>query len=126
MNRRNTDAPTAVPASANLSELVDLGLRQMEALIEAQSTLASRIQEASGGWMKRAEVETALAADLATKLTNARSLPEAAAAWQDWTNRRVALAGEDTKRAMNDVRSMFAAAAIAGTSRGEEGWQEAR
>jgi hypothetical protein len=110
-----------------MTELVDLGLRQMEAFVEAQSALASRIQDASSGWMKRLETEAALGADLATKLTNARTIPEAASAWQDWTNRRVALVGEDTKRAMNDVRSLFAAAAMASVAgRGEEAWQESR
>jgi hypothetical protein len=125
MNRRTPDTTPAGPINENLSQLVDLGMRQMEAFLEAQSTLTNRIQDASAGWMKRVETENALAADLATKLTNARSLPEATQAWQDWANRRVALAGEDTKRAMNDFRQ-FASAALASARQADESWQEAR
>src|SRR5215213_810289 len=124
MNKTN-DASTTPGLNGNLSDLSDLGARQMESLVEAQATLANRIQEAAAGWMKRVEVETVLTADLANKLTNSRSFTDVAAAWQDWSNRRIALAGEDTKRAMQDARVFVAVAfADAGAARGDESWPD--
>jgi hypothetical protein len=77
--------------------------------------------------MKRVEVETVLTAELANKLTNSRSFTDMAAAWQEWSNRRIALAGEDTKRAMHDARVFVAVAfADASAGRGDESWSETR
>jgi hypothetical protein len=48
------------------------------------SELFSTLQEMSRDWMARATAEVQLGVKLSTKLTSARSVPDAVAAYQEW------------------------------------------
>jgi hypothetical protein len=94
------------PLNANLSDLADLGVRQVEAFVEAQSKVSQRIQEANTGWLQRFEVEAALASDLVANLSKSGSPVEAAAAWQDWASRRFDLAAADAAHLARDFQAL--------------------
>jgi hypothetical protein len=101
MPRKSTDG---TPLNANFSDLMDVAPRQLEAFAEAQTAFTQRIQEASADWLKRVQTESAIASELGSKLTTARTFPDMAMAWQDWFNRHVELANEDAKRAAANVQ----------------------
>jgi hypothetical protein len=117
MARRSEDA-AAAPLNANFSDLADVGVRQLEAFAQAQTAFTQKIQEANANWLKRLQTEGALASELGTKLTGARTFPEAAAAWQDWISRHVELANEDAKRVAGDTQEFLKTGALAFTG----GW----
>jgi hypothetical protein len=94
------------PLNANFSELADLGVRQVEALVEAQSKLSQRFQEANAGWLQRFEVEAALASDLAANLGKSGSPAEVVSAWQDWASRRIDLVAADAAHLARDFGAL--------------------
>jgi hypothetical protein len=118
---RDTHSGRETPKS-DWSGLADLGARQVQGFIEAQSALAKRIQDSSASWTQRLESETALASDLAAKLSRSRSPTDIAAAWQDWARRRTDLIGADVTHIAKDIQSFLAE----GTQMLIAGWGGAR
>jgi hypothetical protein len=101
------------PLNADFSELADLGVRQVEAFVAAQSKLSQRIQEAQAGWLQRFEVEAAIASDLAAKLSKSASPVEVASAWQDWVSRRLDLMATDAAHLAKDIQILVSEGARA-------------
>jgi hypothetical protein len=108
MSRKSSNGATAQPLNPAFPDFTALGGRQMEAFLEAQSTFQQTLQEAGANWLKRLQTEGELAAELGSKLTAAHSLPEVAAAWQDWSSRHMELMNEDAKRAVSDAQTFLA------------------
>ncbi len=50
--------------------------------------------------------EAALAAELSARLTEARSLPDVATAYQEWATRHMEAAAEDSKRVMAAIQEL--------------------
>lgn len=96
-----TSASTRVGVPGVPTEMFEKGV---EAACNMQKELLSTIEEANRDWMARMEVERNLATELTSKLTAARSAPEAATAYQEWMARRVQLLGEDSKKFVADCQ----------------------
>lgn len=78
--------------------LAELGKKRLEATIEMPTELLDMVHKANRVWLARAQSEVDLASDLASKLTAARSLPDAAMAWQEWASKRMNMFAEDGRR----------------------------
>jgi hypothetical protein len=67
-------------------------------MIELQKQALEYATEISQVWTARAQSESKLVADLMTKLAGARSIPDAASAWQECLQRQIQLNTDDTRR----------------------------
>ncbi len=84
---------------------------ELEDFADAQSQLWDRVQASNRNWLDRMQKEAALAADLANRLTSAKTLTETANVMQDWTVKHVELATEDARRMLSDTQEFIAAGA---------------
>ena len=87
-------------------EVAAMGKKRLDELVEAQTQQLAKLQEISQNWFERMQSETALASELATKLTAARSIPEVAAAYQEWATRHMERAADDAKRSFADAQKL--------------------
>jgi hypothetical protein len=58
-------------------------------------------------WLDRIQAEASLASELASKLTAARSVPDAITAYQNWGSRRFEMMAEDTKHLWDDTQKFI-------------------
>lgn len=88
-------------------QLAGMAKQRVEAFVQMQTELLEKLQDANRQWFDRAQVEANLVSEFASKLTSARSLPEAAAACQEWTSRRFEMMAEDSKHLLADTQQFM-------------------
>ena len=84
---------------------------RVEAFTNAQTEALETFQEMNQQWLDRVQAEASLASDLAAKLTAARSIPDAIAAYRTWGSRRFEMMAEDTERLWDDTQKFVQAGA---------------
>jgi hypothetical protein len=89
------------------AEFAAAGRKQIEALVNAQTELFDRLQDTNRRWLDRMQAEANLASEFATKLTSARSIPDAMTACRDWASRRFELMAEDVKHVLDDTQKFM-------------------
>lgn len=89
------------------SDIATRAKRQMQDLANVQSEVLDKLQDANRQWLDRIEIESRIASELTSKLTQARSLPDVVAACQVWGNRRFELLGQDTKHLIDDTQKFI-------------------
>jgi phasin protein len=72
------------PPSVDPAQFVDLGKKQVNALVDMQRDLVDGIEEMSREWAERIKAETDLANEFAGKLSAAKSVPDTVAIYQEW------------------------------------------
>ncbi|HWV53117.1 hypothetical protein [Pseudorhodoplanes sp.] len=82
----------------NPADFTKLGMGQSEVIADMQKEFSKLIEQANADWMARIELERELASDLTAKLSSAKSLPEAAKAYQDWMARRMETMSKDSQK----------------------------
>jgi hypothetical protein len=92
------------PVSA---EFAAAGRKQIEDLVKAQTELFDRLQDTNRRWLDRVQTEANLASEFATKLTAARSIPDAMIACRDWASRRFKLMAEDVEHVLDDTQKFM-------------------
>ncbi len=114
MAQTDKSTPSATATSNSLAaNFSKAGKRQVEAISAIQADVFKELQEIGERWTARAKSETDLASELLGKLTNARSIPETATAYQEWAIRRAQMAVEDGQRLFTDnVRLMETSARL--------------
>ncbi|MFI5025067.1 MAG: hypothetical protein ACHQRJ_25890 [Alphaproteobacteria bacterium] len=65
------------------------------------------MQQANLSWIDSMQKRAKLASEFATKLTAARSVPETAAAFQDWLSQRMDLAADDAQHMLTDTHKFM-------------------
>ncbi len=70
----------------------------VDSMIDLQKQALEYAAELNQVWTARAQSESKLVTDLITKLAGARSVPDAASAWQECLQRQIQLNAEDTRR----------------------------
>jgi len=88
-------------------EFAAAGEKRIEGFVNAQTELYDRLQDTNRQWLDRVQTEANLASEFATKLTAARSIPDAMKACQDWTSRRIELMAEDVKHVLDDTQKFM-------------------
>jgi predicted phage tail protein len=90
----------------NPADFTKLGKEQADALNDMQKEFAKLIEQANADWLARMEQERELASDLAAKLAAAKSLPDAAKAYQDWMGRRMETITKDSQKFFADSQKL--------------------
>jgi hypothetical protein len=83
------------------------GVLQAERLSRFQAELFEKIQEVNRHWLERVQSQATLAAEFATKMTSARSFPDAAAVYQEWASGQLKLAVEDASYALSTGQALM-------------------
>jgi hypothetical protein len=82
---------------------------RVDELVNVQTEFFNKLQETNRQWLERAQSQATLASELASKMTAARSLPEAIAAYQEWTTREVELLAQDGKHLFDHMQKLMEA-----------------
>jgi hypothetical protein len=93
-DRTESVAKTAIP-NLNPAEHV-------AKMAEVQKEIFEVIAQMNQQWFSRAMANANLASELGTKLTGARSFPDAAEAYQQWMAKRMKLVAEDSQQFVAD------------------------
>jgi hypothetical protein len=88
-------------------EFAEMGKKRIEEFVNMQAQLLDEIQDTNRQWFDRVQLEAKLAAEFASKLTAARSIPETMAACQEWTSRRFEMMAEDGKHLLADTQKFM-------------------
>ena len=83
------------------------GQEQAEAMLGAQRELLEAYEQASRAWLDRVKSEVDLWAELATKLSATRSLPEALGTYQECVTQRMQMAAEDGRRMSEECQKIL-------------------
>jgi len=86
----------------NPADFSKFGKEQAEALADIQKEFSKLIEQANVDWMARVELERELASELTSKLSSAKSLPDAAKAYQEWMARRMETMSKDSQKFFAD------------------------
>jgi hypothetical protein len=78
--------------------------KRMENFSAAQTELFAKCQDANRHWLDRIQAEANMTSEFATKLTTARSIPEAMNACQEWGGRRLEMMAEDAQQLLSDTQ----------------------
>jgi hypothetical protein len=97
----------SVPRSPFPAEFATMGTKRMEDFVNAQTELFDVLQETNREWLDRIQSEATLASEFASKLTAARSIPDAMTTCQDWTSRRFELMAEDSKHLLANTQKFI-------------------
>jgi phasin protein len=104
------DAAKSPTSNFNFPDISKFNQKQADAFMAMQRELSSLVEEANRGWFARVELERDLASDLITKLSTAKTPPEAAKAYQDWMSRRMQTLAQDGQKLFADSQRFIAAA----------------
>ncbi len=88
-----------------------MGKKRIEELFNANTDLVEKLEESNRQWFDRAQSEANLVSEFTSKLTAARSIPDALAACQEWGSRRFELMAEDGKHLAADTQKFMEAGA---------------
>jgi Phasin protein len=88
-------------------DFAETAKRRFSELADVQTELVERFQEANKRWLDRAQAEANLAVEFVSKLSSARSIPDATAACQEWGSRRFELMAEDAAHVLDDTQTLM-------------------
>jgi hypothetical protein len=102
--------PPSELVAEETEELTRAG-EKTEELARAENELLERFRKSTQKWSERLETEVKLVSQLSEKLTDARSIPEATAAYQSFASQHFAMAGEDARHMFEDCQTLAATGA---------------
>jgi hypothetical protein len=102
LNEKDWTLPVFNPA-----DFAKFGKQQADALMEMQQELSKLVEQANHDWLARVELERDMAADLSAKLSSAKSLPDAAKAYQEWMSRRMETMTKDGQKFLADSQKFM-------------------
>jgi hypothetical protein len=88
-------------------EFTSIGQKRVQELAATQAKLLAKLEESNRQWFERMQSEIHLASEFVSKLTSVRSFPDATAACQEWTSRRLQMMAEDGKHLFSDAQSLM-------------------
>jgi len=89
------------------AEFAATAMKRFGEFTKAQTEQLSNFQETNRQWLERVQAEANLASELVSKLTAARSIPDAMSAYQEWGSRRLEMMAEDTKHLMDNTQKFM-------------------
>jgi hypothetical protein len=92
-------------------DLAEMTKKRIEAFANAQTELWERFQETNKHWLDRMQEEAKLASEFVSKVSSARSIPDAMTACQDWGSHRLKIMADDTMHALDDTQKILQAGA---------------
>ncbi len=100
-SRSERTEKSSLPMPAEFAPIVK---ERIEDFVNAQTELLEKLQELNRQWFDRMQSEANLTFEFASKLTAARSIPDAMTACQEWANRRVEMMAEDREHLLSDCQ----------------------
>jgi Phasin protein len=88
-------------------DFAKLGEKQSEAMLAIQQELADVCEQISRAWLARLKAEGELWQGLASKMSAARSVPDAIAIYQACAAQRVQMAADDGRRLFEDSQKIM-------------------
>jgi hypothetical protein len=85
-------------AGKTAGSLAEIGQRNLHACIGAQSEFLNTVGTLHSEWTERANAEVRLVSELASELSKAQNLGDAAAAYQRWMMKRMQMLTEDGQK----------------------------
>jgi hypothetical protein len=86
-----------------------LGMERLKTHFKAQAEFIATIGTMNEQCYDHMQSETKLASEFALKLAAIRSIPDAMAAWQEWTSQWFELVAEDGRHLLDDTQNFIAA-----------------
>lgn len=105
-DQHSETSATSSPLNVAPVDLAEMGKKRIEATNAVQSELIDKLQDMNREWLARAQSEVDLASELTTKLTAARSFPDAVTACQEWASKRMNMFAEDGRRVLADTQRL--------------------
>ncbi len=96
-----------LPLNLTPAELAETGKKRMEECLRAQSEFLETLQQANRQWLDRIQTETAFVSEFSSKMSTARSLPEAMSACQDYAKRWFEMMAEDGEHLLADSKALM-------------------
>lgn len=103
----NDSASKSPMPGLDLAGVGGLSEKQAAAFMEMQRGIYSLVENANRNWIARAETERNLATELAVKLSNAKTFPDAAKAYQEWMTGRMQTLSADGQRFVADSQKLL-------------------
>ena len=88
-------------------DFAETAKKRFKELADVQTELFEQFQEVNKRWLDRAQAEANLASDFVSKLSLARSIPDAMTACQDWGTRRFEMVADDAKHVLDDTQKFM-------------------
>jgi hypothetical protein len=98
---------TTYPFTSSFAEFAAIGSKRIDELTNLQTELLNQLQTSNRQWLDRAQSEANFASEFASKLTAARSIPEAITACHEWAGRRLELLAEDRRILFADAQKFM-------------------
>jgi hypothetical protein len=98
---------TITPFNLASADFAVTAMRRFEEFAKTQTEQFEKFRETNRQWLDRMQAEANLASEFASKLTAARSIPDAMTAYQEWASRRFEMVTEDTKHIFDDVQKFM-------------------
>jgi hypothetical protein len=111
----------SAPGSSNFlpPDMSAIGTKGFEAFAAVQKEFMDAVGKVNRTWASYLNDEAALATNLTQKITKAASIPEAAAAYQEWANQHMELVSKQAKKVFEDTQEFTKACSqIAGNGKG--------
>jgi len=107
MVEKQVDKPASI-AEFGPVQLVQLGQKKAETLLDLQRDLLDACDEANRDWATRFKSEVKLWSEFATKLVAAQTIPELAEAYGECLSQRAQLAAEDGQLLLAEGQKIIA------------------
>jgi hypothetical protein len=101
----------ALPLNQIPLDLAEMTRKRIEAFANAQTELWERFQGTNKHWLDRMQEEAKLASEFVSKVSSARSIPDAMTACQDWGSHRLKMMADDAMHALDDTQKILQAGA---------------
>lgn len=105
--RRDDRSEHISPPNLDPAALAATSRKQFEDLVSLQVELFDKFKDSNNQWFERMQTEASLASNFASRLSAARSLPDAMAACQDWYAQHFEMMAEDGKHMFADAQKAF-------------------
>jgi hypothetical protein len=94
------------PASPNLmsSEMTGISRKNIETLAAVQKEFLDALSKANRVWITYFNEEAALTSNFTEKLTKTKSIPDAAAAYQEWMSQHMELLSKQAQRVLAETQ----------------------
>jgi hypothetical protein len=101
-NHTTSSVPDLIP-----TEFVAMGKKHFDECAKVQTEFLGRLRDANQKWINHVQAEIRSFSDFGAKLIAARSIPEAATAYQDLATRHMEMANECAKHFLAESRAFM-------------------
>jgi hypothetical protein len=95
------------PFVLDSGELAAFGKKRIGEFVRVQTEILDELHEANRHWLDRIESEANLASEFASRLSSARTMPDALAASREWATQYWAMLAEDGRHFADDTRKLM-------------------